>query len=285
MIAVKNSRHMKNSVRTAFKALAAAIAIISLNSCIEGNDYDYSLLQPSAIVTVKPVTSGETDWHYFQLNDEEKLLPTDWQTLPFGSEEVRAFVNYEKAEFPEGSDPTGYSSAVKVNWIDKILTKNPVDMSADEDEDGGNSGSDGSDGTEGSGDTGGSGEENALKGMTAEDYGTDPVEIYADWMTNVEDGYLTIHFFTNWSDSNIKHELTLLTNVNPDDPYEVRFAHNAHGDGAYYRGDGIVAFRLKDLQDTNGETVKLTLKFDSFSGEKTVKFDYRSREDWSTVTE
>ena len=250
MIAVKNSRHMKNSVRTAFKALAAAIAIISLNSCIEGNDYDYSLLQPSAIVTVKPVTSGETDWHYFQLNDEEKLLPTDWQTLPFGSEEVRAFVNYEKTEFPEGSDPTGYSSAVKVNWIDKILTKNPVDMSASE-----------------------------------EDYGTDPVEIYADWMTNVEDGYLTIHFFTNWSDSNIKHELTLLTNVNPDDPYEVRFAHNAHGDGDYYRGDGIVAFRLKDLPDTNGKTVKLTLKFDSFSGEKTVKFDYRSREDWSTVPE
>ena len=266
-----NFKHMKNPIKTVFRASVATAAIISLNSCIEGNDYDYSLTQPSAIVTVKPVTRGETDWHYFQLNDEEKLLPTDWQTLPFDTEEVRAFVNYEKADFPEGADPEGYSYAVKVNWLDKILTKVPVDMTADSGEEPG----DGT-GTEG---------EEGLKDFTAEDYGTDPVEIYADWMTNVEDGYLTIHFYTLWSNSNIKHELNLLTNVNPEDPYEVRFAHNAHGDGDYYRGDGIVAFRLKDLPDTNGKTVKLTLKFNSFSGEKTATFDYCSREDWSTVTE
>ena len=41
----------------------------------------------------------------------------------------------------------------------------------------------------------------------------------------------------------------------------------------------MVAFRLDGLPDTQGETVKLTLRFDSFSGEKTVKFDYRTRVD------
>ena len=104
-------------------------------------------------------------------------------------------------------------------------------------------------------------------------------------MTNVEDGYLTLHFITRWGNSGIKHELNLVTGLNEEDPYEVRFAHNAHGDGTYYEGDGIVAFSLKDLPDTKGETVKLTLKFESFSGEKTVKFDYCTRADWQTPEE
>ena len=116
-------------------------------------------------------------------------------------------------------------------------------------------------------------------------YGNDPVEIYADWMTNVEDGYLTIHFVTRWGNSGIKHELNLVTGLNEEDPYEVRFTHNAHGDGTYYEGDGIVAFSLKDLPDTKGETVKLTLKFDSFRGEKTATFDYCTRADWQTPEE
>ena len=36
-------------------------------------------------------------------------------------------------------------------------------------------------------------------------------------------------------------------------------------------------FRLSDLPDTEGKTVKLTLKYKSFSGEKSIQFDYCSR--------
>ena len=38
-----------------------------------------------------------------------------------------------------------------------------------------------------------------------------------------------------------------------------------------------MAFRLFGLPDTGGKTVKLTLRYKSYSGEKTVEFDYCSR--------
>jgi hypothetical protein len=43
-------------------------------------------------------------------------------------------------------------------------------------------------------------------------------------------------------------------------------------------GDGIMAFNLSNLPSTNGKYVTLTLKWNSFSGEKTVKFKYKSRQ-------
>ena len=100
-----------------------------------------------------------------------------------------------------------------------------------------------------------------------------------DVKAELKDGYLTIHFGTYWGNTGIKHEVNLLTGLNADDPYEVYFKHNAHGDVNHAPGDGFVAFRLEDLLDTGGETVELTLKFDSFSGVKTAKFNYKTRVD------
>ena len=231
-------------------AIAAALAIPVFQSCLnDSHDYD-SILTPSAIVTVKPVTGDGEDYFYFQLNDKEKLWPLDNSRLPYKGKEVRAFVKFTETDMPEDVDKNVYSKAVKVEWMDSILTKAAVAYEE---------------------------EENV---SIEQKYGDDPVEIFADWMTNVEDGYLTLHFYTLWGNSGIKHELNLVTGLNEEDPYEVRFTHNAFGDGTYYEGDGIVAFSLKNLPDTKGETVKLTLKFDSFSGEKTAQFDYCTREDW-----
>lgn len=39
-------------------------------------------------------------------------------------------------------------------------------------------------------------------------------------------------------------------------------------------GDGLVAFKLDGLPDTNGKTVKLKLKWKSFTGDKSAEFDY-----------
>lgn len=230
---------------------AAAVALTLFQSCDSNDmDYDYSLMFPNAIVTVKPVTDGEKEYFYLQLNDEEKLWPEDNSYHPYKDKEVRAFVNFTETEMPAGVE--GYSKAVKVNWLDSILTKRTVLFEEDENI------------------------------TVSQKYGNDPVEIYKDYWTNVEDGYLTLHFYTRWGNSGISHELNLVTGLNPEDPYEVRFTHNAHGDGTYYEGDGIVAFRLQDLPDTKGETVKLTLKYDSFDREKTFEFDYCTREDWSS---
>lgn len=243
---------MKFSRKPYILAITAILALPSLQSCLSNDNanLDYSDLEPSAIVTVKPVVSEEGDYFYFQLNDREKLWPVDNSVLPYDGKEVRAFVKYDETDMPSDVDPDIYAKAVKVQWMDSILTKKTVACQPDDDK-------------------------YEINGK----YGSDPVEIFNDWMTNVEDGYLTLHFFTKVGNSGISHELNLLTGRNADDPYEVFFAHNAHGDGAFLNGQGIVAFRLEDLPDTEGETVTLTLKYNSFDGVKSVKFDYRTRED------
>ena len=75
--------------------------------------------------------------------------------------------------------------------------------------------------------------------------------------------------------------MSLLASTDPTKPYEVEFRHNAYGDIYGREEDGLVAFNLSSLPDTEGETVKLKLKWKSFSGDKSVEFDYTTRQ--STV--
>ncbi|MDR2914440.1 MAG: hypothetical protein LBV74_06380, partial [Tannerella sp.] len=133
---------------------------------------------------------------------------------------------------------------VYINWIDSILTK-PIasDLGPDNDS----------------------------------IYGTDPVEIINDWVTIAEDGYLTLRFRTIWGDWSKVHFVNLLPGSDPSNPYEVEFRHNAYGDIYGREGDGLVAFRLDNLPDTEGKTVKLKLKWKSFSGDKSAEFDYCTR--------
>ena len=108
-------------------------------------------------------------------------------------------------------------------------------------------------------------------------YGTDPVEIVNDWVNIAEDGYLTLRFRTVWGNSSQAHYVNLLKSNNPENPYEVEFRHNAFGDTSGSYGDALVAFKLDGLPDTEGKTVKLTLKWQSFSGEKSTTFNYCTR--------
>ena len=73
------------------------------------------------------------------------------------------------------------------------------------------------------------------------------------------------------------HYVNLIPTTTPENPDEVEFRHDANNDYPDRMGDGLVAFKLDDLPDTEGETVKLTLKWKSFSGDKSVDFDYRTR--------
>lgn len=192
---------------------------------------------PNAIVTVKPLLNNG---FYMQLDDSTTLYPVNVDKSPYGNKEVRALVNYVEVK-PEFE---GYTKSVKINWIDSILTKNTVPYP---------------------------GEGNDTE------YGSDPIEIVKDWVNVAEDGYLTLRFRTRWGNNGVAHFVNILTGVNPDDPYEVEFRHNAFGDVNGMAGDAYVAFRLKDLPDTEGKTVKLTLKYNSYSGQKSITFDYCSR--------
>lgn len=174
---------------------------------------------------------------FMQLDDTTTLLPANMDASPYGEKEVRALVNFEESSEPAGE----YTKAVQVNWIDSILTKA---MAPD------------------------------LELKNDSVYGTDPVEIVNDWVTIAEDGYLTLRFRTELGE---KHFVNLLAGQNPENPYEVEFRHNAFGNFNGPAADGLVAFRLDSLPDTEGKTVKLTLKWHSYSGDKSAEFDYCTR--------
>lgn len=225
-----------------FRFLVLTLGIIgislSLPSCLDDDDNGYwQIRYPNALVTVKPIDDKA---FFLQLDDSTTLLPTNIISSPFGGKEVRALVNFSETDKPS----EGYDMAVHINWIDSILTKAIApDLGVENDE----------------------------------VYGTDPVEIVNDWVTIAEDGYLTLRFRTLYGDRNKAHYINLLPGNNPDNPYEVEFRHNAFGDIYGVEGDGLVAFNLNSLPDTEGKTVKLKLKWKSFSGDKSAEFDYTTR--------
>ncbi len=224
-----------------------AFIIMLLFTLAACSDDDYYIVErvwidgPNATVTVKPISD---DAFYMQLDDSTTLYPTNISKPPFGNKEVRAFVNY----YEVGKLDNGYTKAVYVNYIDSMLTKNSVVYENEE---------------------------------NAEVYGNDPIEIVSSWVNVVEDGYLTLCFRTLWGNNSVPHYVNLLTGVNPDDPYEVEFRHNAYGDTNGTWGYGVVAFKLQDIDFNAGEDVTITLKYNSFSGEKTVKFGYNKKENVS----
>ena len=219
---------------------------LTFQSCLDDDDYYYSgNWRANALVTVKPLSDKS---FFLQLDDTTTLLPVNITSSPFGDKEVRALVNCRLVN--ESSE--GYSKAVYVNWIDSILTKQIApDLGAKNDS----------------------------------VYGNDPVEMLKDWVTIAEDGYLTLRFRTLWGDHSKAHFVNLLVSQNSANPYEVEFRHNAYGDVHGTEGDGLVAFKLDKLPDTEGKTVKLKLKWKSFSGDKSAEFDYCTRKSTPASTD
>ena len=230
--------YLKNLRAWAIASVSMVSLAMSLTSCLDDDDDDaYYLSIPNALVTVKPTADNA---FYLQLDDSTTLFATKMSNSPFGEKEVRALTNFEVVNEPAN----GYNKAVHINWIDSILTKSIApDM--------------------------------GLKNDSI--YGTNEVEIINDWVTIAEDGYLTLRFRTMNAYPGAKHFVNLLMSKDPEHPYEVEFRHNAFGDNYGPMADGLVAFKLDSLPDTNGETVKLKLKWRSFSGDKSAEFDYCTR--------
>lgn len=221
-----------------------AMAALFVQSCSNDDEYDYSVMMPNALVTVK---TDANDKLFLQLDDETTLLPVNVTESPYDGKEVRALVNYKEVEEPSGS----HSRAVHINWMDSILTKKLVEPLESEEK-------------------------------MDEVYGNDPVEIINDWVTIAEDGYLTLRFRTSWGGNpNVKHFVNLVA-VDKEN-YVVEFRHNAYGDIYGHVADALVAFKLDELlPDTDGKTVKLTLKWKSYNQEKSHEFDYCSRKSTET---
>lgn len=222
-------------------ALGAAMAVSAgtFVSCVEANDPTSDMMAPHAIVTVKQ-NNGNVN---LQLDDVTVLYPLNMQTGTFEKEE-RAFVNYRmatSADMARYDAAYGIPNQVYVNWIEKVLTKSMSESTQDDDA----------------------------------TYGNDPIEVLNSWSTVCEDGYLTLNFRTMYGGAKT-HTVTL---VKGEGDYEVVLHHDADGDTGARVGDGVVAFRLDKLPDTEGDTVDLKLVYNSFSGTKTVTFKYCTRKD------
>ena len=119
-------------------------------------------------------------------------------------------------------------------------------------------------------------QEGPVQGSSAQE--GDGVDIVEDWMTSVEDGYLTLHYSTFWGDGSIAHTLFLVSGENPDDPYEVRLIHLNNGDAALEEGDALIYFDLAGLPPTGDSGQPLTLKWKNGAGQMVSKaFLFRSR--------
>lgn len=197
---------------------------------------------PNGIVTVK--TNPDTKQVFLQLDEQTTLLPVNITKHPFGDKQVRAWVSFEE---DAQAAHEGYTKAVKVNWIDSILTKSTVPLTGD----------------------------------ISRDYGTDPIEVQKEDML-IEDGYLTLRFYAHFGMRGGRpHKINLVRGSNTSDPYELVLCHDAQGDvppigvPGGSMGRGWVAFDLKDLPDTKGEKVTMTIRFRSFGGaEKVIRLDY-----------
>lgn len=220
-------------------SLLTAVISATMMSCDNDDDQfaTFPPNRPNALVTVKP--SADAGTFYMQLDDSTRITSTNMKAAPYGNKEVRAFINFRMLTQPGNSR----TYQVYVNWIDSIRTKDLAE----------NLGSD----------------------ANSERYRKDPVELLRDWTVS-EDGYLTIHFRTQWAPTDVPHIVNLVQS-DPSNPYDLTFYHNAQGVKGGYWGDGIVAFRLDRLPDTNGKTVDMKLHWQSFSGEKSVVFKYSTR--------
>lgn len=249
---------MERRIKTLIAAAAIAATSIISWSCLkdDGPYYDMSYYYPNAVVTVKPL-DDEGSSYYMQLDDNTTLMPLNIKSSPYKGKEVRAFVRYNETQEDAGE----YDKAVNIVWIDSLRTKAMApDM--------------------------GDGNESA--------YGSDPVEIIKGFPTVVEDGYMTLGFVTMTAGYGARHDVNLIYTGNPDatedsEKYVVEFRHNANGDNYGNLAEGYVAFRLDEIEgkdgtteglpDTEGKTVKLTLKWNSIRyGDRSVQFDYCTRE-------
>ena len=226
-----------------FLIVSLAVCSLAFQSC----NKDDIVRVSSAIVTVRPneaLNSVE-----FKVNDQLILYPVNIVGNDFGPEETRAIIEFRKPTDAEALPmaTSSFGPQIYVTWIKLILTK-PLaqDMGSDQ--------------------------------ANAEEYGQDPVEIVQDWVTLAEDGYMNLCFRTLWGGL-ATHYVNMVYTPEPDNPYCVTFYHDAKGDAPINQNDALVAFRLTQLPDTNGQTVDLKVKWNSFSGPKSTTFKYCTRKE------
>lgn len=236
---------MKNCLKIATMLLLS----LALFSCKKNEPVEIG----SATCTFMPGTNGS---FYISVDEKTAFVPTNIKVYPFAAgKEQRTFINYSIDKKNQVSPVPGYNETVAV----EVLTFNPLRTKS------------------------------PLKFDPEESYGDDPIGLYLGNdvfpTTLIEDGYLNLSFVFPYGTGAIQHEINLVYGQNPLDPFEVTVHHDAHSDTGFNTIADVFCFPLKDLPDTKGETVTLTLRWYSLNSGKweSTTFPYKSRTDWSTL--
>ena len=239
-------KNIMKRIKTLMLLMVVALTAVSLQSCDDDDD-DYYPAFNLATVTLKAPKVDGGKW-FMQLDDSTTLEATNIASHPYDNRELRAYIRYnditDMASAPASTSAIQKMYSVNVLTIDTILTKKMDPMVEN----------------------------------TAEEYGSDPVEVVNSWETVAEDGYMNIRFRTRFG-YNGKHRMTLVHRTDAEDPYTVEFLHDANGDTNGQVADGMVAFRLDDSFNEGNDPIEITLKWKSYSGEKSAKFKYTPRKD------
>ena len=239
-------KNIMKRIKTLMLLMVVALTAVSLQSCDDDDD-DYYPAFNLATVTLKAPKVDGGKW-FMQLDDSTTLEATNIASHPYDNRELRAYIRYndikDMASAPASTSAIQKMYSVNVLTIDTILTKKMDPMVEN----------------------------------TAEEYGSDPVEVVNSWETVAEDGYMNIRFRTRFG-YNGKHRMTLVHRTDVEDPYTVEFLHDANGDTNGQVADGMVAFRLDDSFNEGNDPIEITLKWKSYSGEKSAKFKYTPRKD------
>lgn len=182
------------------------------------------------------VKTGDDGNSYFQIDKNTVAHLTNVNGKLYEGKEVRALTQFERVN----TDGKSQDWQARVFWVDSILTKKAVP---------------------------------SVDVQTDSEYGSDPLEVTRSWTTVAEDGYITLHFFTRWGFGG-KHRVTLVSGVNPENPFEFDFRHNAFGDTEGQMSYGIVAFNIKDVIAQAGEPTEVTININSYEGKKQFKLKY-----------
>ena len=118
---------------------------------------------------------------------------------------------------------------------------------------------------------------NFEEAFSADSYqSTDPVDIVPDWITSLEDGFLTLHYTIASGDK--RHSFALYRGMGS--PVRFYLVHDADGDTGKTLKDGIICFPLPMenlIPDGEGETVAISLYYIKLDHTlKTLTFEYRS---------
>lgn len=215
-------------------------------SCLNDEQNEYEQIWADsdlAIVTVKPLDDHS---FYMQLNDTTTLYPLNHYAFEM-PKETRALITYKNSE----TQTAGYDYSVNIMHLDTILTKSIApDLGTENDNYYGTS-------------------MLALNGSSI----WDPKGVW------IEDGYITFDFIIWRGIGNIKHFINLVP-VNSADPYELELKHNAYNDEPVVEASSLVSFKLDNLPDTKGQTVKLKIKYKSYvlNDYRTIELDYKTKE-------